>query len=154
LAGWTSVKRTSLKDVVIAAAAMSAFVTFSYLRRGDICLTPGLVLGITFPFIILIFEWRLHAMVWNDVWRKFKKSSEPVDKVIEGMLEEADVPFERLGPWQGFRSFRYAFKERYQLPDGTRISIRDHDEPIVYVGPVVMEAEVERLKGLVDGVFD
>jgi hypothetical protein len=142
-----------LKDVAIAAIAMFGFVTFSYMRRGDICLTPGLVLGVTFPFIIFIFEWRLHAIVWDDAWRKFEKPSEPVDQVIEGMLTEAGIPFEKQGPWQAFKSFKYRFEERYILPDGTRISIRGPDEPVVYVGPLSMGNEVERLKGLVDGTL-
>ena len=153
MTGWTSVKRSSLKDVVIASVAMFAFVTFSYLRRGEVCLTPGLVLGVTFPFIVLLLEWRLHAIVWNDVWRKFERPSDPVDQVIEGMLAKASIPFERQGPWQAFRSFKYAFKERYLLPDGTRISIREHDEPMLYVGPVGMEDEVDKLKDLLERAF-
>jgi hypothetical protein len=93
-------------------------------------------------------------IVWDDVWRRFEKATDHVDQVVEGMLGEADIPFERLGPWQGFRSFKYRFSERYLLPDGTRISIREHDEPILYVGPVGMVDEVERLKGLIEGAFD
>lgn len=150
MAGWTSVKRSSLTDVVIAGIALNAFLGLFYLRRGDICLTQSMVLGVIFPFIIFIFEWRLNGIVLDDVWRKFEKPSDPIDQVIERMLTEASIPFERLGPWQAFKSFKYRFEERYQLEDGTRISIRGEDEPVVYVGPVSMGDEVERLKGLVD----
>jgi len=92
LPGWTSVKRSSLKDVAIAAIALSAFVTFFYLRRGDICLTQSIVLAVMFPFVAFIFEWRLHQMVWHDVWRKAEKPSDPIDQVIEGVLGEAGIP--------------------------------------------------------------
>jgi hypothetical protein len=142
-----------MKDILIAIVAVLGLVAFSYMRRGEVCLAPGLVLAVIFPFIVLVLEWRLHAVVWDDVWRRFEKAAGPVDKVVEGVLEEAGIPFERLGPWQGFRSFKYRFSERYLLPDGTRISIREHDEPILYVGPAAMVEEVERLKDLLDDAF-
>ncbi len=150
MAGWTSVKRSSLKDVVIAGLAFFTLSILYYLRRGDICLVPGMVLAVIFPFIVYILEWRLHSIVWHDVWRKFQKPSDPIEMVIERMLTEASIPFERLGPWQGSKSFKYRFQERYLLADGTRISIRGPKEPVVYVGPVSMVDEVERLKGLVE----
>jgi hypothetical protein len=142
-----------MKDTAIAVVAIGAFATISYMRRGEVCLAPGLVLVVVFPFIVLALECRLHRVVWDDVWRRFEKVTDPVDQVVVGMLEEAGIGFERLGPWQGFRSFKYRFSERYLLPDGTRISIREHDDPIIYVGPVGMVAEVERLKGLIDRTF-
>jgi hypothetical protein len=108
-----------MKDVVIAAVAMFGLVGFYYLRRGEVCLTPGLVVAVIFPFVILIFEWRLHAIVWDDVWKKFEKPSEPVDQVVERMLKEADIPFERQGPWQAFKSFKYQYQERFLLEDGS-----------------------------------
>ena len=150
MVGWTPVKRSSLKDVVIAGIALNAFLGLFYLRRGDICLTQSMVLGVIFPFVIYIFEWRLHQIVWHDVWRKFERTADPIDQVIERMLTKAGIPFERLGSWKAFKSFKYLFQERYLLADGTRISIRGQDEPVVYVGPVSMEDEVENLKGLVD----
>jgi len=153
LPGWTSVQRSSLKDVAIAAIALSAFVTFFYLRRGDICLTQSIVLAVIFPFVAFILEWRLHQMVWHDVWRKAEKPSDPIDQVIEGVLGEAGIPFQRLGPWQGIRSFKYRFQQRYLLEDGTRIAVRGEDPPAVYVGPLEMEDEVERLKDLIDGAL-
>ena len=153
MAGWTSVRRSSLKDVVIAGLALNAFLGLFYLRRGDICLTPSMVLGVMFPFVIFIFEWRLHQIVWHDVWKKAEKPPDPIDQVIERMLGEASIPFERLGSWKAFKSFKYQFQERYLLGDGTRITLRGQDEPVVYIGPVDMEDEVERLKDLVDGTL-
>lgn len=154
MAGWTSVKRSSEKEVVIVAVALFALIGLFYLRRGDICLTQSVVLGVIFPFVVFVFERRLHAIVWHDVWRKFEKPSDPIDQVIEGMLTEAGIPFERLGSWQAFRSFKFRFQERYLLKDGTRITLRGQDEPVVYVGPVGMEDEVERLMGLVDRALE
>ena len=153
MAGWTSVRRSSLKEVVIVAAALNALFVLFYLRRGDICLTQSMVLGVMFPFVIFVFERRLHSIVWHDVWRKFEKPSGPIDQVVEGMLTEASIPFERLGPWQAFRSFKFRFQERYLLEDGARITLRGQDEPVVYVGPVGMEDEVERLKDLIDAAL-
>ena len=153
MTGWTPVIRTALKEVVITGIAFFTLSILYYLRRGDVCLVPGMVLAVMFPFIIYILEWRLHAIVWHDVWRKFEKPSDPIDQVIERMLTEASIPFERLGPWQAFRSFKFRFSERYLLEDGTRISIRGPDEPVVYVGPVSMGDEAERLKGMVDGAL-
>ena len=153
LAGWTPVKRTALKDVVVTATALVALFGLFYLRRGDVCLAPSVVLAVIFPFVILVLEWRLHRIVWHDVSRKFEGTAGPVDQVIEGMLTEAGIPFERLGPWQALRSFEFRFEERYALEDGTRITLRGQDPPTVYVGPVGMEDEVERLKGLIDGAL-
>ncbi len=150
MTGWTSVKRSSLKEVVIVAIALFALFGLFYLRRGDVCLTQSMVLGVISPFVIYIFERRLHKIVWHDVWRKFERTVDPIDQVIEGMLTKASIPFERLGPWQPSKSFEFRFHERFALEDGTRITLRGQDEPVVYVGPVGMEDEVERLKGLID----
>ena len=56
---------------------------------------------------------------------------EVIDHVIERMLTDASIPFERLGSWQASKSFDFRFQERYLLEDGTRISIRGQDESVV-----------------------
>jgi len=129
--------------------ALYAFLVLFYLRRGDVCLAQSMVLGVIFPFVIFVFEWRLNSIVWDDVWRKFDKASDP--QVIEGMLKEARIPFESQGPWQAFKSFKFRFQERYLLEDGTRITVRGEDAPVVYVGPV--GKDVEKLKDLIEEAF-
>jgi len=154
LAEWKSVKRSSLKDVAIASIAINAFFVIFYLRRGDVCLVQGIVIGAIFPFVAFILEWRLHRIVLNDVWRKFDRPKDPVEQVIERMLTEASIPFEGQGPWQASKLFNYVFQQRYLLEDGSRITIRVKHEPTIYLGPVSMGPEVERLKGLVEKALD
>ncbi len=154
LTGWASVKGTSIRDVAIAGIAMALLMGFFYLRRGEVCLVPGLVLTVIFPFIVLTLEYRLNSIVWHDEWRKFKRPEAPVDQVIEGLLEETGLAFEREGPWKPIRSFKFTFEERFHIEDGTRVSYRGEWEHHVYVGPADKAAEVGRLKGLIDGVLE
>ncbi len=151
---WKAVRTSALTEVVVTGVAFFILSILYYLRRGDICLVPGLVLSVIFPFIVLTLEYKLNGTVWQDEWRKFKKPERPVDQVIEGLLEEAGLAFERKGPWKPVRSFKYEFRERYQIEDGTRISYRGEWEHQVYVGPADRVAEVERLKAMVDGALE
>jgi hypothetical protein len=143
-----------MTEVVVTGVAFFILSILYYLRRGDVCLVPGLVLSVIFPFIVYTLEHRLNGSVWNDEWRKFKKPEKPVDQVIEGLLEEEGLAFERKGPWKPVRSFKFEFIERFHVEDGTRISYRGEWEHHVYVGPTDKAAEVERLKVLIDGALE
>lgn len=143
-----------MAEVVITGVAFFILSILYYLRRGDVCLVPGLVLSVIFPFIVLMLEYKLNGSVWNDEWKKFKKPEEPVDQVIEGVLKEAGLSFEREGSFKPVKSFKYLFIDRFRVEDGTRISYRGEWEHHVYIGPADKVAEVGRLKGLIDGALE
>jgi hypothetical protein len=143
-----------MAEVVVTGVAFFILSILYYLRRGDVCLVPGLVLSVIFPFIVLMLEYKLNGSVWNDEWKKFKRPEEPVGQVIEGLLKETGLSFEREGPFKPVRSFKYQFIERFRVEDGTRISYRGEWEHHVYLGPADKVAEVGRLKGQIDGSLE
>ena len=101
--------------------------------------------------IISLLTYQNHRPVWDYVYSSHKR--EGVLGAVEAALGDAGLEFTGLGP---FRS-RYWRSERWVLDLGaTMVIVEEGLGPtFVYVGPLMEgnEADVERLKGLVDGAL-
>ena len=100
-------------------------------------------------FSLLIYQ--NQRPVWDFVYSSHKR--EGVLEAVEAALGDAGLVFTRLG---SIRS-RYWRSERWFLDLGeTQVIVEEGFGPtFVYVGPVMddVRADVERLKGLVDGAL-